>query len=502
MPSIEDSLRAVIAAIALLPTDAETFSALSDTELTGIPAALAAARHQLEAREARVAGEIARRSSYDLGYQGLAQKTGFRTPEKLVQHLTGSTQKEATKLVRAGVIIHEADTLETADRTGEIPPELTTPWLAPVGRAVVTGAVSLDAAEAIRIGLGSPTDLIPADALATAAARLVEMAGLSNPDCDSSVPLNADQLLDRARTLRDELDEAGIADREASRHRARAFKRYRRSDGMTVYSLTADPENAAYVDSIYDSLTSPRRGGPRMVDLVAKQRDEAIDADPRTLEQLAFDGIMAVLRIGADTDAKSATRSVLGARRPAVRVLVTGTALETGTGHGRIEGQPAPVSIETVERIICETGTIPVTFTPDGQCIDLGREQRLYTARQRIALAARDGGCRWPDCDRPAAWTEAHHINHWARDHGKTDLADGILLCRHHHMLLHNNHWDITRTGAEYWLLRPISEDPKRTPRLMPHKSAALGDLQREHQRERGLHRELPGEREHQQRTG
>src|SRR5690554_6234528 len=134
MPTFEDSLGQVFAAIAALPDDAESFADLSDAELTAIPAGLAAARHQLEAREARVAGEIARRSSYDLGYAGLAQKGGFRTAEKLVQHLTGSTRKEATKLVRTGVIIHEADTIQTAERTGQIPPELTKPWLAPVGR--------------------------------------------------------------------------------------------------------------------------------------------------------------------------------------------------------------------------------------------------------------------------------------------------------------------------------------------------------------------------------
>src|SRR5690554_753108 len=191
MPSIEDSLRAVIAAIALLPTDAETFSALSDTELTGIPAALAAARHQLEAREARVAGEIARRSTYDLGYQGLAQRTGFRTPEKFVQHLTGSTNREAAKLVRAGVIIHEAEILTEAERIGDVSPELTRPWLAPVGRAVAAGRISLEAAEAIRLGLGTPTDDISADALSGAAALLVEAADCSNP-----ASLNADQLLD------------------------------------------------------------------------------------------------------------------------------------------------------------------------------------------------------------------------------------------------------------------------------------------------------------------
>src|SRR5690554_1947488 len=215
MPTFEDTLSEVTAAIALLPSDAESFTALSDAELTGIPAALAAARHQLEAREARVAGEIARRSSYDLGYQGLAQKAGFRTPEKLVQHLTGSTGREASKLVRTGVIIHESESLATAERTGEVPSELTKPWLAPLGRPIAAGVLPLDAAEAIRIGLGVPTTDIGIEMLATAAAKLVILADLSGAS-----PLNADQLLDRARTVRDELDEAGIADQEASRHRA------------------------------------------------------------------------------------------------------------------------------------------------------------------------------------------------------------------------------------------------------------------------------------------
>jgi hypothetical protein len=147
------------------------------------------------------------------------------------------------------------------------------------------------------------------------------------------------------------------------------------------------------------------------------------------------------------------------------------------------------VSIDTVERALCESGTVPVAFDSEGQCVDLGREQRLYTARQRIGLAARDGGCRWPDCDRPASWCEAHHINQWARDQGNTDIADGILLCRYHHLLLHDNHWDITRTGGQYWLLPPADEDPARTPQAMPSTSEALHDLQREQREPKELRR-------------
>lgn len=491
MSRFTDSLTAITAAAAALPRNSATLAELPEDELLALPALFADITRQLESSAAAVAGEIARRSTRALGFDGLAQRTGFRTPERLLQQLTGSTSREAMKLVRAGTIIHEAELVADAEKAGQIPPELSKPWLVAVGRAVTAGELSLEAADAIRAGLGIPTDDIGADALAAAAVCLLGDAG----------SLNADQLLIRARALRDDLDEAGIADRERTRRNARAFRRYRRPDGMTAYSLLADPENAAYLDGIYDSLTSPRRGGPRMVDLADQARSEAIEADPRALEQLAFDGIMAVLRIGASTDEKTAARSVLGSRRPAVRVLVTQKTLQKSgqaeqggqaqqgvlvqqRGHGRIEGQHSPISIETVERTICTTGVVPVTFDPDGQCVDLGREQRLYTARQRIGLAARDGGCRWPGCDRPASWSEAHHINFWARDHGNTDIADGILLCRYHHLLLHDNHWDITRSGGQYWLLPPADEDPNRTPRSMPSKSEALHDLQREQQRQ------------------
>lgn len=49
----------------------------------------------------------------------------------------------------------------------------------------------------------------------------------------------------------------------------------------------------------------------------------------------------------------------------------------------------------------------------------------------------RDGGCLWPGCDRPAHVTEAHHIDPWAGG-GATDCDRGILLCRFHHLTLHD----------------------------------------------------------------
>ena len=103
---------------------------------------------------------------------------------------------------------------------------------------------------------------------------------------------------------------------------------------------------------------------------------------------------------------------------------------------------------------------------------------RLYSKKQKTALAARDGGCMWPGCDRPPSWTEAHHVDHHHKG-GKTTIENGILLCRFHHLLLHNNHWNITRDLFGWWLVPPVDVDPLQVPRPMPTKSLAFQDLER-----------------------
>jgi hypothetical protein len=310
-----------------------------------------------------------------------------------------------------------------------------------------------------------------------------DLAAAAHTLLGEAATLDADRLLKRARELRDQFDEAGITNRERAIYHERSVRRVRRPNGISRYIIDPDIETAAYWDDVYDTLTSPRRGGPRFVNETDKTWADAITHDPRTTGQYVHDALTQLLRMGVDADT-AGSHTITGTRPPAVRVLVTATALAQRTGHGRIEGCNTPVSIETVERAACNAGTVTITFDHTGQPINLGREQRLYTRHQRIALAARDGGCRWPNCDRSPNWAEAHHIRHWKRDHGETNLTDGLLLCRHHHLLLHNNHWEIRRENSDYWLVPPPDIDPAQTPRLMPSKSAALHDLQRELQRE------------------
>ncbi len=484
------SLAAARVAVAAIPDGLGTVKGLDDHGLLEIQRGVSDLRRVIDARSSLLAGEVAFRSRRDLGYAGLAQREGFRSAEKLVQSATGSTTREASTLVTAGTMVHEAMIDEAVDpATGEVREGFAVrePWLTAVGTALSTGSLTVEAARSIRSGLGEPAvdeegAGVTVESLASAVARLL----------DEATELDADRLFKLARQLRDELDQGGIAVREQVIYEQRAFRRTRRPNGLSRFTLDPDLETAALLDDLFDNLLSPRRGGPRFVDPEGQAWAQSVMDDPRSNDQYLHDAVTGLLRLGVSAD-RAGTPRIVGSRTPSVRVLVTEDALTTGTGAGRLEGMDIPISIDSVKRIACEGGILPIRFTEKDDVVALGRQERLFTGRQKVALAARDGGCLWPGCDRSPNWTEAHHITPWASG-GNTDLRDGVLLCRHHHMLLHDNHWEIEITSrggppgrsggpgggeCEYWLVPPPEVDLTRTRRPMPSKSPALHDALR-----------------------
>jgi hypothetical protein len=404
-------------------------SSLSDDALLAEQRELAAERRRLDARFAEVAGEIGRRSRRELGIRSLAVRNGARSPEELIQRVAGVTGREARSLTQVGSLLG-----------GAAAGESTTPWLSPVIAAVQEGELGVASADAIRAGLGEPSSTLTVAVLTDIAERLVAKSG----------EIGADRLAAHAREERDAADEAGIEERERARRERRYLRLLPQWDGMTKIIGLLDPESAALIGDAFDRITSPRRNGPRFVDPRETAREEAIVADPRTNDQLVHDAFVEMVAVAGRAD----DGAVFGVRGPAVRVHVRGEALARREGAGRIEGQVDSVSLATVDRYACG-GMVPIGFDTDGQVVNVGREQRLFTKRQRIGLAARDGGCRFPGCERPPSWTEAHHIDEFERDQGRTDIADGILLCRFHHMLVHNEGWRIVREGADYYAVPP-----------------------------------------------
>jgi hypothetical protein len=101
------------------------------------------------------------------------------------------------------------------------------------------------------------------------------------------------------------------------------------------------------------------------------------------------------------------------------------------------------ITPETAQRLVCDSTIWRIILDPTtGQPLNVGRAYRLVPYWIRRALYARDRGCRWPGCTTPAPWTDAHHLHEW-HDGGITRVEDMLLLCRYHHVLLHEGGWHI-----------------------------------------------------------
>ena len=146
----------------------------------------------------------------------------------------------------------------------------------------------------------------------------------------------------------------------------------------------------------------------------------------------------------------------------------------------------AELSASAVWRICCDSHLIPAVLGTASEVLDVGRTQRLVTAAIWKALVARDAHCRFPNCRRPPVMCHAHHLRHWA-DGGHTALDNLILLCGHHHRLIHNGPWTIGRAGpaafefhpppgTRRWR-RPGHEPPDSEPydKATPHRSPPDG---------------------------
>jgi hypothetical protein len=75
--------------------------------------------------------------------------------------------------------------------------------------------------------------------------------------------------------------------------------------------------------------------------------------------------------------------------------------------------------------------------------LDIGHSHTI-PGHIRRAVLLRDRHCAWPQCGRPAAHCDVHHLRHQA-DGGETSLANCLLLCQFHHdVCVHRRGWTLT----------------------------------------------------------
>ncbi|MEV6645875.1 DUF222 domain-containing protein [Amycolatopsis sp. NPDC051371] len=150
--------------------------------------------------------------------------------------------------------------------------------------------------------------------------------------------------------------------------------------------------------------------------------------------------------------------------RAHIMVAVSLEDLKSGVGRA-ILGDLGTMSAAEARIHACDCKLIPAVLGTKSEPLDLGHQRRLISTPLRHALYLRDRGCAFPGCHRPPRHCQGHHIRHWA-DGGPTELGNLVLMCAHHHRLLHRSGWQV-RIAADGLpeFLPPVFLDKRRKPR-------------------------------------
>jgi hypothetical protein len=287
------------------------------------------------------------------------------------------------------------------------------------------------------------------------------------------------------------------AQRERERHESRALSVFPDDDGMYVVRGRLPPEVGALlmrvIEAAGDALFRERAVPGMPVDREKARREAAqlrADAIGLIAERAMAAGFGGRWRAGEEAPDKGGSGDAVsdaaaqpaasgatahadvsdavahaGATEPPISgsraeryqvvVHVDAETLSADGAIGRSELEDGTrLSAESARRLSCDAGLVRVAHRPDGSVLDVGRKTRTTSGGLRRALEIRDRGCRFPGCG--LRFTDAHHVKHWA-DGGETSLENCLLLCRHHHRLVHEGRWTIGWDDER----RPIFFDPR-----------------------------------------
>src|SRR5688572_2187138 len=271
----------------------------------------------------------------------------------------------------------------------------------------------------------------PAGAVALIEPEALKVARAADPSAVAGV----------MRQFAHALDPDGADEAAVRRYQKRGVSLATTLDGMVVGTVLLDPVAGAEVLTALSAASAP------------------VSGDTRSAGQRNADALTDICRqyLATAQDRKS------GGGHPHLIVTVDADSLTNQPGSPGAGGSPGamlgwvgPITTSTAQRIACDADVTYVAVDGDGGACDVGRERRFFTTAQRVAMIARDGDrCALPYCDRPVAWSDAHHLQHWARG-GPTVIDNGALPCAAHHTMLHEGHWTLHRDhDGRYQITHP-----------------------------------------------
>jgi hypothetical protein len=200
------------------------------------------------------------------------------------------------------------------------------------------------------------------------------------------------------------------------------------------------PERSLHLSSILDGRRElsgsfdPEGGAVIATALRLAQTDDLEGEPARSPAQRRADALVDLCRWFLD---HQQTRRG-GRHRPHLNIITTLHDLQRQAPGRLVDG--SVLDAATIQRLACDAGIHRVISDGRSAILDYGTTTRTVPAPLYNALVIRDRHCRYPGCDRPPHWTEAHHLRR-ILDGGPTCLDNLALLCTRHHHLLHTPGW-------------------------------------------------------------
>ncbi len=317
--------------------------------------------------------------------------------------------------------------------------------------ALAAGRISEDHAAVIVRAAEHVPDGVTAEELAVCEEALVVKAERMKP---AALRRAARRLLDPiSRRLADQHQETRLREEERRAERETWLVLGDNGDGTWTGKFTLPDLHAHTLLTRLEALSSPRRHTTNTLGQpVQDPTVPGMGAVYNRPEALGLALCELIEHLPVDAHTRTGYSLVVHVTEDHLRHGAGAAVLETG----------AELSISATRRLACTAGILPLVLSGDSVPLDLGREQRLFTRHQAIALSARHQHCAAEGCERPFAWCELHHLTPWSH-HGPTDLDNAVPLCGFHHRRIHDDHYTVTR--APDGSLRYTHRWPSRRPR-------------------------------------
>ena len=318
-----------------------------------------------------------------------------------------------------------------------------------VAAALRAGEANVAQARVIVRALDALPDTVDAETVARAEAHLVGEAGEFGPKELARLGRHVLQVV--APAIAEEAEARALAELEANAAALTRFTLRRQGDGTTRISGRLPDAAATRFATYLEAFANPRKVRPHPdAAETAAEDQEAADLFtrlpyPRRMGEALCQFLESIDPARLPVHGGDATTLIITMPLDSLRKeLATADILSGGLvpGDGVTGSQ---ITAAQARRLACTAKIIPAVLGGNSVPLDLGRAQRLFSPGQRKALLIRDKTCRAEGCDIPGQWCEAHHAEKPWSAGGKTNLANGLLLCSHHHHRAHDNGYNTDR---------------------------------------------------------